>query len=319
MRIAFLGGTRFIGLQSVLEAIERGHQVTVLHRGIHRSKLPPEVREIIVDRENGDDLRAILSNLDGVDVLVDTFSMNREQTNKVIVAIKGLISKVIVLSSQDVYAQFGALNGHPAPMIETRVTESSPLTVKYPFRGIADHAGGETYDKKDVEEIYVSNINKSLEAVTIIRLPAVFGLNDYQRRFSEVIDFIDQGNRKIPCQNNANWRWSMIHVKNAAHAIILAAEKIGMGVQVFNVADEPILTMRERVEKIARAMNVSIDWAEVESLPDNLGHLGKMPNDFVVDSSKVRSILGYSEIYSDDQSYADLVSWIRKSRVTSNV
>ena len=36
MRVLFLGGTRFVGLAMAREALRRGHQVSVFHRGNHR-------------------------------------------------------------------------------------------------------------------------------------------------------------------------------------------------------------------------------------------------------------------------------------------
>lgn len=49
MKVLMLGGTRFIGRRSVELAIERGYEVTVVHRGVHNSKLPVGVNLICAD------------------------------------------------------------------------------------------------------------------------------------------------------------------------------------------------------------------------------------------------------------------------------
>jgi nucleoside-diphosphate-sugar epimerase len=282
MKIAILGGTRFIGLRTALAAHGRGHSVTVLKR------LSP-------------------------DVLIDTFAMGREQTAKTISALKAHVRRVVVLSSQDVYAQFGRLNGHPATPTETTVLESSHLTIPFPFRGLAEHEGGADYDKKNVEDEYRRACESTFDGVTALRLPAVFGTGDYKRRFGEIIDSIDSGIRKLPCQGAASWRWTQGHVENVAHAIVLASEKADRGFQIFNVGEKTTPTMRERVDKIANLMGTFVDWEEAEKLPDRYSWLGKMPNDFVVSTERIRDELGYVEPLPEDACYADLIDWCRKA------
>jgi len=298
----------------MLRAHDLGHSVSVLHRGVHNIELPKGVEEIIVDRDDGNALNTAIRNI-RADVLVDTFAMTQVQTSKTINSLAGNVGKVVVLSSQDVYAQFGRLNGHPAPAVEDLVTESSPLTVPFPFRGLADRDGGYDYDKKDVEAEYRNAVEKDLfEAVTVLRLPGVFGFGDYRRRFGAIVDTLDDGIRKLPCQNGATWRWTKGHVQNIAHAVVLSAEKACSGFEIFNVGEEITPTMRERVDRIANLLDISIEWEETDTLSDNYSILGKMPNDFVADTTKIRATLGYAEILLEKACYMDLIEWCRKSR-----
>jgi nucleoside-diphosphate-sugar epimerase len=314
MRIVFLGGTRFIGIRAVRLAAERGHSVTVFHRGIHKSALPQEVEEVIVDRNHSSALSSALRKANA-EVVVDTFAMTEEQTRKTIDGLKGHTSHVVVLSSQDVYAQFGRLNGHPASTIEELVSETSPLTVRFPFKGLADHEGGSEYDKKDVEALYANSTRNDLfESVAVLRLPAVFGSGDYQRRFGPIVDRLDSGVRHFPCQDQASWRWTHGHVTNMAQAILLSAEKRIGGFNVFNVGEEHPPTMRERVDRIAQLMGKSVEWMETIDLAQELSLLGKMPNDFVVTTERIRSLLEYREILGEDDCYVDLIEWLRRSR-----
>lgn len=313
MRIVFLGGTRFIGPRAVGVAHARGHSVAVLHRGIHRTELPRGVEEVLVDREDVGSLRAALAKT-RPDVVIDMFAMTADQARRATDSLRAVTGKVVVLSSQDVYAQFGRLNGLPAGVIEESVTESSPLTIPYPFRGIVEHEGGANYDKKDVEAIYQRGSEGQFESVTVLRLPGVFGWGDYQRRFAALIERLWSKPTALPCQNRASWRWTVSHVQNAAYAIVLAAEKSLAGYHVFNVGEEHTPTMRERVEKFARLLDVSFGWKEADVLPDDLSILGRMPNDFVVDSQAIRAKLGFEEILEEDECYRDLINWTRHSR-----
>ncbi len=52
MRLLFLGGTRFVGLQMVRSALARGHQVTLFNRGRYRPDAFPDVETILGDRDS---------------------------------------------------------------------------------------------------------------------------------------------------------------------------------------------------------------------------------------------------------------------------
>src|SRR3954471_13904254 len=57
MRLLMLGGTIFLGRHVAAEAIRRGHEVTVFHRGRHGDDLFPEAEHLHGDR--GGDLDAL--------------------------------------------------------------------------------------------------------------------------------------------------------------------------------------------------------------------------------------------------------------------
>ena len=50
MRLLVLGGTVFLGRHVTAEALSRGHEVTVFHRGRHGADLFPETEHVIGDR-----------------------------------------------------------------------------------------------------------------------------------------------------------------------------------------------------------------------------------------------------------------------------
>jgi 2'-hydroxyisoflavone reductase len=68
MRLLILGGTVFLGRHVAAEALARGHEVTVFHRGRHGAGLFPEAEHLHGDR--GGDLTALEGR--GWDAAVDT-------------------------------------------------------------------------------------------------------------------------------------------------------------------------------------------------------------------------------------------------------
>jgi nucleoside-diphosphate-sugar epimerase len=312
VRITLIGGTRFIGAACAERLVARGHEVTVVHRGRHRCELDGVV-DLIADRNHPQQLIAALRKAQP-EVVIDTRAMTKSQAEVTAMALKILSVPAVVLSSIDVYAQFGSLNGHPCAELREHVDETAPLTVPYPFRGVADHPGGEDYDKKDVEEVFRQACRRELPAATALRLPLVYGRRDYRRRFGGIVDRIDAGETTLPHVGGASFRLSHAHVDNVAQAVALAVEGLEAGFRLFNVAERETPTMCERAEAIAGAMGIALGWREVQRLPDDLGHLGQEPNDFVADSSAIRRALGFEEIVDEREAVDDLVDWLRRSR-----
>ena len=309
VQIAFIGGTRFIGHAAAEVALERGHAVTLCHRGKH----PCEVKgaeDVLVDRR---DPEALALSLKHAHVIVDTRALTRSDAEVSALCAKILEVPCVVLSSQDVYAQFGRLLGHPmAGEPEALITERSPLTVPYPFRGIHDHEGGPDYDKKEVEAVFEQAVAKRLLGAIALRLPAVYGARDPNRRFGWAVDALSR-NDVLPCQGGGAWRWTHAHVRDAAHAIVLAAENVRAGYQVYNAGEAHTPTMRERVEAIAAHLGKTLQFEEVEELPEEFSDLGRHENDIVASSEAMRRALGFEEITTADERISDLVSWLRKT------
>ena len=195
------------------------------------------------------------------------------------------------------------------------MTEDSPLTVPYPFKGIADHAGGDAYDKKDVEAEF--RASSDVRDAVVLRLPATYGSRDPQRRFGVIVDALDRGLRELPIRNGGKFRWTHSHVANVAQAIVLCCEAKLSGFHLFNVGESSTPTMKERADLIASAMGTAIEWRdEGEDLQDDWATFGKMPNDVVVDSTKIRDQIGFSEVLAPDACLTDLIDGLRRSRST---
>lgn len=298
MRVAFIGGTGFIGPRAVRHAIAAGHDVCVLHRGTHPNET--KASSIRVDRSDPTALARAIAQANP-EVVVDTRAMTRLDAETTRSSWEG---PLVVLSSQDVYAQFGRLLGHPAPEPEAVITEASPLTVPFPYRHIDGAHSDPEYDKKEVEAVFAGR------ECTVLRLPAVYGYEDPRRRFGAIIDALDRGDA-LPHVDGARWRWTRAHVDDVGYAIALALENVD-GFRIFNVGDDAP-TMRTWCERFAVEVNVELRW-EGRTPPEELQHLGAMDADVVVSSAAIREALGWQEVSTLDQRVGDIVSWARTSR-----
>ncbi len=169
MRVLFLGGTAFTGPYAVLELVDRGHDVTVFHRGDSEPELPNAVRHVHGDvahfQDYVDELRALRP-----DVVVDMLAFVPEHSRRLL-AFKGVARRGVVVSSADVYRAYGRARGtEPGPLEPVPLTEDSPLR---------EIVVDDDYDKVGVEREAAADPDFP---VTILRYPAVYGPGDPQHR-----------------------------------------------------------------------------------------------------------------------------------------
>lgn len=313
MHLVFLGGTRFIGHAACVAALAAGHRVTVVHRGRHASEIP-FASEVFADRADPSAFAVAVAK-SKPDVVIDTRAMTRVDAQSAALVIKTLGVPAVVLSSQDVYAQFGKLNGLPAPaQDEDVIGEDSPRTIPKPFATLGTHEGGPDYDKKDVEAVYEELARETGEPVAALRLPAVYGARDPKRRFGALVDALDAGETSLDVSAGAPLRISHVHVADAAHAIVLAATRAPSGYRAFNVGEAETPTMGARAVAIARSMGRALTLRE---RPDeDLGLFGAYATHCVLDTSRIRDELGFREVLTEAERYADLVAALRATRET---
>jgi 2'-hydroxyisoflavone reductase len=97
MKTLVIGGTGYIGTHAVEELVRRGHEVAVLARGQTLSRLPVDVQFIKGDRHRSEDIAALRTRR--FDAVVDINAYTREETQAIINAFDGRISRFVHLSS----------------------------------------------------------------------------------------------------------------------------------------------------------------------------------------------------------------------------
>lgn len=306
MRIAIIGATQLLGPATAKRLMELGHDVFWLHRGAYAA--PHGVCEIVAARDDQPALSTALQR--GFDAVIDTRAANAATAQAVRTALGNHASRLVVLSSHDIYAQFAAVLGHPPPLLEAVITESSALGPPFPFIDIPGaHSDTPDYGKLAVERIFM---NAPKLPTTVLRIPATFGPNDPKRRFGAWLESLESA--AVPRSGGAQWRWTHGYIDNVADAIALAALDRRTTSHTYNVGEAETPTMGERMESLAAAAGMSLHWEDVpnDALPEALGQLGKMCNDIVVSSASIRSDLGFVERATVDEAMRGLVCWLRR-------
>jgi nucleoside-diphosphate-sugar epimerase len=314
-RILIIGGTRFIGPPVVRLLVRSGHEVTLFHRGTTEADLPPGVTHVHGDRKDLFEYQDAMRNL-APDVVIDMVAHTGSDADALVAVFRGVAGRLVVISSCDVYRTrdrlFGIDPGPPEPMPRA---EDSPLRSHlYPYRtsGMAETDPKYHYEKILVEEIVQQHEDLP---VTVLRLPAVYGPGDFQHRTFEYLKRMeDRRDAILIGESQLGWRWSRGYVENVAAAIALAATHPAAAGRVYNVGDEPTLTIKEWVEHIGRAAA----WkGQIRGVPD-----GDLPahlrtegmdwrQDWVVDTGRIRRELGYVEPIGPGDAFDRTIRWQR--------
>jgi nucleoside-diphosphate-sugar epimerase len=314
MRFLILGGTRFIGPAVVRLLVEQGQAVAVFHRGESRADLPSSVVHLLGDRKCLAGFATDFARF-GPDVLIDMFAMTEMDAVAVVKAFGGLVRRMVVLSSMDVYRAYDRFRGIDPGAIDTMpLAEDAPLRNElFPYRSPATSADELlfNYEKILVERAVLGQ--PGLPA-TVVRLPCVYGPGDYQHRTFEYLKRMDDGRPAILLsEHRAAWRWTRGYVENVAAAVVLAATDDRASGQIFNVGDEESLSEADWVRRIghAAAWQGEVLTVPENELPDHLRTTVNWRQDIVGDTGKIRRELGYRERVPALEAMARTVAWER--------
>ena len=309
MKVVVLGGTRFIGPYVVRLLVERGHEVTVVHRGETEAVLPAGVWHVHLPFARlGDEIGGLRAG--AVDVVLDMVPY-LDKGGHGVLRFSGVADRAVVLTSCDVYRAFGRLwRSEPGPPDPVPLTEDSPLR----SRPAADVGVEEVaYDNVDVERAVSADERLP---VTVLRLPATHGPGDPQHRLFRYLKRMDDRRPFIVLEEGqAAWRWARGYVENVAAAIALAVQNEKAAGRVYNVAEQTAYAEAEWVRRIA----ATVGWAgEVVAVPGQvLPERLRLPYDFgqqyIVDSTRIRRELGYSEPVDENEALDTTIAWERRN------
>ncbi|MFF8776391.1 SDR family oxidoreductase [Streptomyces sp. NPDC015140] len=132
MRLLVLGGTEFVGRAVVEEALGRGWEVTVFHRGLHAP--PPGVRALHGDRTAPGGLSALADG--SWDAVVDTWSAAPHAVRDTARLLRERVGRYVYVSSCSVYA-WAPPAGYTeeAPLVEGASADAGQLDYARDKRG----------------------------------------------------------------------------------------------------------------------------------------------------------------------------------------
>lgn len=247
MKILFIGGNGNISWQCVQKALENGHEVWELNRGVSsstRRDIQKEVHVIHADMRNYEEVKDKIKDL-SFDVVCDFICYNAEQAEKDIRLFSGKIRQFLVISSEVVYKR----NIRKFPFPEN-ADKNDPNSSSSYISG-----------KLLMEEVFMNAWRMCQFPVTIVRpgytydtiLPVSIGHNCYT-----AIDMILHGYPLLIAGEGSNI-WCFTHAKDFAEAfvgLLGRTETIG---EAYNISTDELLTWNDASEILLKALNVNSD------------------------------------------------------------
>ncbi len=303
MRVAILGGTRFIGPFIVRKLVAQGHEVAVYHRGKTSAELPEGVRSVIIDRDIPGSTAEALTR-ERPSAVIDMCGYHPEQLEEIIRAPLDL--------AHYVFCGTTAVYGRIFKATPDELSATKPKS-EYEIGKVACEA---------------LLLQAQLEVgfpVTILRLAHPYGPLDeliYSNgRESHFLDRMRKG-RPIIIPSGGDTRVHPVYVEDAANAFVYAMGRDDCMGRVFNLAGDEILTHDEYFESIARVLGVPLvaehipgEWFEThthlwEGKPRGFGFSAawyKYESGF--DNSRLKSV-GFHYNTDHDTGVAKNVAWL---------
>lgn len=249
MRLLVLGGTRFVGRHLVAEALRRGYQVTLFHRGRTQPDLFPEAEHLHGDRDGG--LEPLRSGT--WDAVVDVSGYVPRLVRDSAELLAGRVGRYLFISSLAVYADPrapGKREDFPLATLEDPSVEEVTADTYGPLKVLCEKA---------VREVYG-------ERALILRPGYIVGPYDHTDRLTAWVRRVRQGGEML-APGDPEAPLQFIDARDLA---IFALDRLEAGDgEVYNVTGpaEP-LTWGRFLETCRRALGVetAFVWVSEEFL-----------------------------------------------------
>jgi nucleoside-diphosphate-sugar epimerase len=304
MTVAIVGGTGFIGSAVAKRLLARRLSPLVIARGRHPVELPKGATFEAADRRDGAKLVELFHQHD-VDTVIDIFALGLRNTAPVLEAMGAVGGRYVLLSSIDVYSNYGGLLKRETPPIQTRpAREDDPLRdFRFPYRQNDRRPQGveedlfEDYDKIILEE--AARADGRFET-SVIRAPMIFGPGDKQHRFKWAIEAV-RDNRVVEIdQRAARWPNSYGYIDDVAEAMVLAALSPQAAGRTYNVGQDFVRTPIEWLLTFGVILGRRIEVVEVppekRGLQADRADASDLRYPLTLDTTRIRQELGFSEI-----------------------
>lgn len=142
----------------------------------------------------------------------------------------------------------------------------------------------------------------------------VYGPGDGQRRLYYYLKLIDDGRPAIILEEGlARWRWTRAYVENVAAAIALAVITDRATERIYNVGAPEVESEAEWVRRIGAVAgwNGEVIAMPREKLPAHLVPDINTDHHLVLDDSRIRSELGFTEPVAGDVALRRTIAWQR--------
>jgi nucleoside-diphosphate-sugar epimerase len=300
VRVLVVGGTGPTGIPLVRGLVERGHDVTILHRGLHeRPETPDRVAHLHADPYDDDALLAACRDETTFDVVYAMYGRLR----RIAELWRGRTGQFISVGGVPAYRGWMNPYLHEPHGLPLPVFEDAPLV-----RDPADDEKG--YRIVRTEEA----VFEHHPGATHFRYPYLYGPHQLVPREWCIVRRILDGRRRIVIPDDGLTLHHHGYTENAAHALLLALDRPDAAAgRIYNIGDEEVLTIRQVVELAAAALDHPLELISMPSdlaLPARPLLMQPLPTHRVLDLGLIRAELGYRDVVPAREAVPRTARWL---------
>ncbi len=312
MKALVVGGAGTTGVVIVEALLERGYDVTILHRGVHPAPVSNEVRRIHADPHWREDLDQALAG-ESFDLTIATYGRLRYVAE----ALVGKTSRLISIGGAlPVYAGWMNITSKN-PWDELKQT---PFALGE-FHELARAAGVDAFGDqvRDSEDSVLRLHREGVFVATHFRYPIVYGPRHIGAPEWGIQRRIRDRRKRLILPGGGLTLLSRGYCKNIVHALMLALDKPEVsGGQLYNICDQELTSTAEWVDKICEILDWEFEKVEIpfDFLPSGfrascVALLYRYHR--VTSIEKVEQELGYRDVVSFDEGMRETLSWYEQN------
>lgn len=299
MKVLVIGGTGPSGIPLVRDLVGRGHDVTLLNRGLHpRPETPSSITQLRADPYDEASLAAALGG----------------GTWDVVVAMYGRLRRIAELT-RGRCDRFVSVGGVPAYRGWTDPWQHEPAGLPVPVREDGDLVRDPAVDEKGYRIVRTEEaVFAAHPGAAHFRYPYLYGPHQVVPREWSIVRRVLDGRRRMIVADEGLTLHHHCYTENCAAALLRAVEHPERSAGfVFNVADEEVLSVRQVVELCAAALGHDL---EIVSLPYDLAVPAwpllaqPLPTHRVLDLTLLHHQLGHRDVVPARQAVADTARWL---------
>ena len=300
MNALVIGGTGPTGPYVVEGLLKRGYAVAVLHRGLHEVEYSQKVEHIHVDPFAPDAMNVLGTRK--FDVVCSMYGRLRQIAE----AMRGKTNRFLGITGP-AYLGSGNPKDNPdgllMPIPETAplVTENNTFKISYLI----------VLSEQEV----MRGHQQGGYSATLFRYPMIYGPRQLPPKEWSIIKRILDKRKKLILPDGGLVLRSRAYAENAAQSLLLAIDHPESGGQIYNVAEERTLTLKEWVDTIAKEMEYEFEYVDLPWALAKPSHMWATSGYHVVlDNTKIRKELGYRDVVPAKEGLKRTVQWFLEHR-----
>jgi nucleoside-diphosphate-sugar epimerase len=310
MKTLLIGGAGPTGPHVLRGLLERGHDVVMLHRGVHEADDLPPVLHIHADPHFAASLGEAVADAE-FDLVLSMYG----RTAIAAEVFAGRCRHLVCIGGTPVYR--GLLDperGDPYGMALNPREDGARVE---PGQGYA--AFGEKMAR--AEQAVFERAADGAFGCTIIRYPQIYGPRNVLPTEWSVLRRVLDGRTRMVLPDGGLWIVSRCAARNAAALVLSVTDSLDRADgKAFNAADDEQFTVRQWAELVARAAGGSLEFTGIPSEFSYAVLAGILPpgaqHHMLVSADRARAELGYRAVIGAREAIAESVEWLIAHPVT---